>query len=202
MARSATRRRTAFWLAGLVLALAQIATPAAFAQSQLPAAIAVVVDYTRILKDSKAAKSIRDQIDARRKVFQDQISKEEKRLYDAEKDLTKQRSVLSQDAFAEKRKAFEADVANVQRGAQDRRRQLDQVGAAAFVQVRNSLVDVVTALQSQRGFNLVLPSTAVLLFSPQIDLTDDVMTQLDKKLPSVKVPDKAPDQPTADAPPK
>jgi Skp family chaperone for outer membrane proteins len=170
-----------------------VAAPAALAQEELPAAVAVVVDYARILREAKAAKAIRTQIDARRKVYQDQIAKEEKRLFDADKELAKQRSVLSAEAFAEKRKAFEQDVSGVQRMAQERRRQLDQVAAVALGQVRNSLVEVVGTLSDERGFNLVLPSSAVLLFSPRIDLTEDVMAQLDKKLPTVKVPDRAPE---------
>jgi outer membrane protein len=165
------------------------------AQDKPPAAVAVVVDYARILRDSKAARSIREQIEGRRKTYQDQIAKEEKRLFDADKELAKQRNVLSPEAFAEKRKAFEQDVMQVQRLAQDRRRQLDQVAAAALGDVRNSLVEVVGALADQRGFNLVLPSSAVLLFSPKIDLTDEVLAQLDRKLPNVKVPDKPPAAP-------
>lgn len=190
-----TLRRVALalCLCGLLALLPQ---RGAWAQEKLPAAVAVVVDYARILRDSKAAKSIRDQIESRRKVFQDQIAKEEKRLFDADKELGKQRSVLSPEAFAEKRKAFEQDVMGVQRMAQDRRRQLDQVAAAALGNVRNSLIEVVSALADERSFNIVLPSSTVLLFSPKIDLTDEVMARLDKKLPSVKVPDKPP------APPK
>jgi Skp family chaperone for outer membrane proteins len=193
MVRTVARLRSALLTAGVLLAVGGpvLWTPA-LAQGQLPAAVAVVVDYTRIMRDSKAATAIRDQIDTRRKVYQDQIAKEEKRLFDTDKALAKQRSVLSAEAFAEKRKAFEQDVAKVQRMAQERRRQLDQVAAVALGQVRNSLVEVVGELQGQRGFNLVLPSSAVLLFSPQIDLTDDVLGQLDKKLPTVKVPDQAP----------
>lgn len=179
----------------LAMLAAPLAVPAALAQEKLPATVAVVVDYARILRDAKAAKAIRTQIDARRKVYQDQIAKEEKRLFDADKELAKQRSVLSAEAFAEKRKAFEQDVGGVQRMAQERRRQLDQVAAVAIGEVRNNLVEVVGALSDQRGFNLVLPSSAVLLFSPKIDLTDEVMAQLDKKLPSVKVPDRAPEPP-------
>jgi Skp family chaperone for outer membrane proteins len=194
MARTLAIGHTAVLAA--VVALGLIATAPRPAQAQaLPAAVAVVVDYTRILRDAKAAKAIRDQIDTRRKVYQDQIAKEEKRLFDTDKALSKQRSVLSAEAFADKRKAFEQDVAAVQRMAQERRRQLDQVAAVALGEVRNSLVEVVSELQGQRGFNLVLPSSAVLLFSPQIDLTDDVLAQLDQKLPTVKVPDKAPAAP-------
>jgi Skp family chaperone for outer membrane proteins len=182
-------------LALLLTALVGAPAAAPQAQEKLPPAVAVVVDYARILRDAKAAKAIRTQIDARRKVYQDQIAKEEKRLFDADKELAKQRSVLSAEAFAEKRKAFEQDVGGVQRMAQERRRQLDQVAAVALAEVRNGLVEVVGALSDERGFNLVLPSSAVLLFSPRIDLTDDVMAQLDKKLPTVKVPDRAPESP-------
>lgn len=185
------------WLAALIavkLAAAPVtvARPAQ-AQASLPAAVAVVVDYQRILRDAKAAQAIRTQIDARRKALQDQFAKEEKRLFDADKELAKQRGVLSPEAFAEKRKAFEEDVVRVQRQAQQRRRQLDQVATIALGEVRNAMVDIVGELAEQRKFNIVLPSSAVLLFSPSIDLTDEVMTQLDKRLPTVKVPEKPPE---------
>lgn len=185
------------WLATLVvlhLAAAPlgVARPAQ-AQASLPAAVAVVVDYQRILRDAKAAQAIRAQIDTRRKALQDQFAKEEKRLFDADKELAKQRGVLSPEAFAEKRKAFEEDVVRVQRQAQQRRRQLDQVASIALGEVRNAMVEIVGELAEQRKFNIVLPSSAVLLFSPSIDLTDEVMIQLDKRLPTVKVPEKPPE---------
>jgi Skp family chaperone for outer membrane proteins len=184
--------RRSWAILACLLALVALPPVAARAQDKPPAAVVVVVDYARILRDSKAARSIRDQIESRRKTYQDQIAKEEKRLFDADKELAKQRNVLSPEAFAEKRKAFEQDVMKVQRMAQDRRRQLDQVAGVALGNVRNALVEVVGVLADERGFNIVLPSSAVLLFSPKIDLTDEVLAQLDKKLPSVKVPDKAP----------
>ncbi|MFO1068271.1 MAG: OmpH family outer membrane protein [Geminicoccaceae bacterium] len=183
---------------GLLLALmlglaAAVPAVPALAQQAVPAAVVVIVDYARILRDAKAAQAIRDQIDARRKVYQDQIAKEEKRLYDADKELAKQRSVMAADKFAEKRKAFEQDVVGVQRIAQQRRRELDQVATAALGEVRNALVELVGTLADERGFNIVLPSSAVLLFSPEIDMTDEVLKRLDEKLPTVKVPAKAPE---------
>lgn len=184
------------WLAALValhLAAATLAVAPGHAQTSLPAAVAVVVDYQRILRDAKAAQAIRTQIDSRRKALQDQFAKEEKRLFDADKELAKQRGVLSPEAFAEKRKAFEEDVVRVQRQAQQRRRQLDQVATIALGEVRNAMVAIVGELAEERKFNIVLPSSAVLLFSPSIDLTDEVMTQLDKRLPTVKVQDKPPE---------
>ncbi|MEZ5825014.1 MAG: hypothetical protein R3C97_09810 [Geminicoccaceae bacterium] len=76
-------------------------------------------------------RSIRSQVEARRKLYQDQIVREEQRLDEKDKALTKQRTLLSAEAYAEKRQAFENDVAEVQRMVQNVA-QLDDVSSAAL----------------------------------------------------------------------
>jgi outer membrane protein len=173
----------------LLLAGASAASPQA--AEDLPPAVAAVIDYQRILREARAARAIRDQVESRRKLYQDEIAKQEQRLHEADKELARQRSILSAEAFAERRRAFESEVAVVQRMAQERRRQLDQAAAAALNNVRSAMIEVVGELAQSRGFNLVLPTSGLLLFSPSIDLTNDTLAQLDQKLPNVKVPEKA-----------
>jgi Skp family chaperone for outer membrane proteins len=168
-------------------ALAGVAAPGAARAQQLPATVAAVIDYQRILRDAAAARSIRDQIDGRRKAYQEEISKEEQRLHEADKAFAKQRSLLTAEAFAEKRREFEQEVAEVQRMVQERRRALDEVSAAALKEVKTALIEVVTSIADERGFNLVLPSSEVLFFSRRIDLTEEVLAKLDARLPSVRV---------------
>ncbi|MEK0081634.1 OmpH family outer membrane protein [Benzoatithermus flavus] len=170
--------------------LALTAPAAVLAQDRLPPAVAAVIDYQRILRDSKAARTIRDQVEARRKLYQDEIAKQEQRLHELDKELARQRSVLTPEAFAEKRRDFESQVAEVQRMVQERRRQLDQAAAAALNDVRSAMIDIIGELADVRGFNLVLPTSGVLLFSPRIDLTDEVLSRLDAKVPTIKVPEK------------
>jgi len=178
-----------WFYAGLVAAALSIIPPLPASTQTLPPAVAAVIDYQRILRDAKAARSIRAQIETRRKRYQDQIAKEEQRLHEADKELGRQRSVLSAEAFAAKREQFEGDVAAVQRMVQERRRQLDDVSSEAFAEVRDSLIEVVGTLADSRGFNLVLPSSEVLLFSPQVDLTEEVLRLLDERLPDLRVPE-------------
>src|SRR5919108_779586 len=148
----------------LILAIVVVALAGAFARmgvlhaQQLPPTVAAVIDYQRILRDAAAARSIRDQIEARRKTYQEEISREEQRLHEEDKEFARQRSVLSPEAFAEKRRAFEQDVAEVQRMVQERRRELDRTSAAALNQVKEALIAIVTSIAEERGFNLVLPS--------------------------------------------
>ncbi len=191
MVRSISFRR---WASVVALACALLCGgPASWpaAAQQLPGTIAAVIDYQKILRDSSAAKSIRDQIETRRKAYQGEISKEEQRLHQAEKELAKQRSLLTPEAVADKRKVFEDDVASYQRMVAERRRQLDNLSAEALNEVRNALIEIVTGIADERGFNLVLPSSEVLFFARQIDLTDEVLGKLNAKLPEVVVSQKA-----------
>ena len=71
----------------------------------------------------RAASASRSRAGAR--PIRSEISKEEQRLHEADKAFAKQRSVLTPEAFAEKRRAFEQEVAEVQRLVQERRRELD-----------------------------------------------------------------------------
>jgi outer membrane protein len=157
------------------------------AAQKLPGAVVAVIDYQRILRDAAAARSIREQIEARRTAYQEEISKEEQRLHEADKAFANQRSVLSPEAFAEKRSEFEQEVAGVQRLVQERRRELDRLSAAALNEVKRALIEIVTSIAEERGFNLVLPSSEVLFFARSLDLTEEVLGKLDAKLPKLRL---------------
>lgn len=185
-----SRRAPALLPLATALSLA-VAGPAPAARAErLPPATAAVIDYQRIFQDAKAARAIGDQVDARRRLYQEEIARQEQRLHEADKELARQRTVLSAEAYAERRRDFEAQVAEIQRKVQERRRQLDQAKAAALNEVRAAVIEVIGELADTRGFNLVLPTSGLLLFSPQIDLTAEVLRRLDEKLPTVKVPER------------
>jgi len=176
-------------VSGLLAGILTASFSAGDAQAQqLPPAVVAVIDYQRILRDSAAARSIREQVEARRNAYQEEINKQEQRLHEADKEVARQRSLLTAEAFAEKRRQYEQDVAQVQKMVQDRRRELDSVSAGALNEVKKALIAVVTGIADERGFNIVLPTSDVLFFARKIDLTDEVLAKLDESLPDVRVP--------------
>ena len=174
-------------LAAVAIVWLQPFAPQDAGAQKLPTTIAAVIDYQRIMRDAAAAKSIREQIEARRQAYQEEISKEEQRLHEADKEFAKQRSVLSAEAFDAKRRDFEQEVAEVQRLVQERRRELDSTAAAALNVVKEALIEIVTSIAEERGFNLVLASSEVLFFSRSLDLTEEVLAKLDARLPQVQL---------------
>ena len=76
----------------------------AFVATALPAHATqvAVVNIQKIMKESKAANTIRSQVQAKQKTYQAELDKKEKVLQQEDQELAKQRNVLSQDAFKKK----------------------------------------------------------------------------------------------------
>jgi len=168
---------------------APAAQPAAPRQpaGPLPAPIIAVVDVDKIRENATAAKSVRDQLVKQQSTYQDEIAKTENDLRNAEQDLNKQRTVLSPEAFAQRRQQFEQRVAEFQRSVQARRKQLDDAYKNSMVQVNKVVVDVIQDVATQRGATLMLPRSQIILSHPTMEVTDEVLDQVNRKLPTVKV---------------
>lgn len=173
----------------MLVALVLLAAPGPKVDADgLPPAVAAVIDYQRILQDAQAARSMREQMEARRRAYQAEIDREEARLREAEEGFAKQRSLLTPEAQAERRRKFEQDVVEVQRMVQERRRALDRGSAAALNEVKEALIAIVTGIAEEKGFNIVLSSSEVLFFDRAIDLTEEVLADLNQRLPDVRLP--------------
>ena len=161
------------------------------AQQASPAVIGVV-DVQAVLRESTAMKSIQNQVEKKRGEFQGEVSGEEKRLREMEQELKRQQSVLAADAFAVKRRDFEAQVTAVQRQVQERRRVLDQAYGEGLRVVQKELAGIIATIAEESGFTLVLPQTQTLYSKPGQAVTDDVLSRLNKNLPDVSLSFKTP----------
>jgi len=176
-------------------AIAQQAQPAPQAPAQQPpgpgatakAPIIVVVDVQKILQDSTASKGIQTAVESQRDTYQKEISALEDKLRNGEAELRKQQTVLSPDAFANKRRDFEKQVADVQRTVQNRKRALDTALNEAMGQVQKNMVEIIADVARAQSANLVLARHQVVLVDTQLDVTDVVLERLNKKLPTVAV---------------
>lgn len=151
-----------------------------------------VIDTQAVLKDSKARRSIRSQIDKASAVYKQEISRRESELRKDESKLSKQRTLLSADAFKERRKVLDRRYADLQRYAQNRKRMVNQAVGKAMRKVQTKLLSVAAKLSKERNIVMVFPRAALVYVIPQLDLTKEVLKRLDASLPTVKVdlPDK------------
>lgn len=161
--------------------------PAGSPPSAAASSAYLVVDVQKIMAESKAAQSAQARINAQRSRHQKEVAEEEKRLREDEQALKAQRATLSPEEFDRQAQALRDRFRVVERDVQGRRRSLNQAFTAAMSQVRTALHEVMSDVARQRQAVLVLPRQSTLWADPSIDVTDQVLEGLNRKLPEVTV---------------
>lgn len=158
----------------------------AFAGDDAKSTIAVV-NIQQVMKDSTAAKTVREQLESKQKTFQAAISKKEEALQKEDQELGKQKSVLSKDAFEEKVKAFRAKATDVQKDVQSKKAMLDNAFERALNDIQKNVTDIIADLAKEKGFTVAVPTSQILYADKSLDISTEVLERLNKKLPKLDV---------------
>ena len=176
------------WPLALVVLAILLNWPAPLHAQQKTQFTIAVIQYQRILREAKATKSIRPQREKLRADFEQAIRDEERKLRAAERELVNQRSILSPEAYAQRRQKLAKQAQDVQRRMSAKKREIDRAFAVAIGKVRRNLREITAAIAKERSASLVLPrSTVVVLVERKYDITKEALRRLDEQLPSVKV---------------
>ncbi|MCL2469446.1 MAG: OmpH family outer membrane protein [Alphaproteobacteria bacterium] len=149
--------------------------------------VMAIVDVQKVLEKSTAAVGAQKILDAHRLRFQKEVSSEEKELREAEQALQKLRETGQMEAFVEAEAALQNRFLTIERHVQSRRKALDQAYTDSMAMVREGLVDSVQTIAKQAGINLVLVKQQVIWNDQVVDITDEVLSLLNKKRPQVEV---------------
>jgi Skp family chaperone for outer membrane proteins len=158
----------------------------ATAQQPVPAIVGVV-DVEKVLRESKAGKSIKAQYDKQRDAFKAEVNKQLKAFRDQEKKLLAQKDKLSPEEFNKKTADLNNQGKETEATLAQRERQLDENTSKAQATIFENLRVVTRDVAAARGMTLVVTKTAALVYSPSYEITAEVLKALDAKLPSVKL---------------
>ncbi|HUC10697.1 MAG TPA: OmpH family outer membrane protein [Stellaceae bacterium] len=147
----------------------------------------MVVDVQALLQNSKAAKMVRSQMEAKRNEYTNEISHAEEVLR-AERDaLQRQQASLSPEALNKKAREFQQKVNDLDRDVQSKRAALEKSNNEALTRIQQTMLKIIADIARQRRANLVLQRTDLVLFDQSFDVTDQVMQKLDEELPVLTV---------------
>jgi outer membrane protein len=145
------------------------------------------VDMQQVMSDAKAAKSAKTQLEAKQKAFQASVNQTEVQLQKGDQDLAKQRSVLSAEAFKGKLEAFRKQAAAAQKDVQSKRLKLRRAFEMAIVTIQKEVTSIIAQVAAEKQYDIVIPSAQTLYHKPDLDITAEVLSRLDAKLPSMTV---------------
>ena len=139
------------------------------------------IDLVEVLRQSEATDNIRAVLDEKRAQFQEEFTAREVELVAREKTLQGKRDVMSKEAFDEEVRLFRAEVADIQREIQQKRKSLDNAFQQAQDRLRALAVEIVGDVAKENKLDFVLNKNNVLIFRNQLDLTDIVLERLNER---------------------
>ena len=146
-----------------------------------------LVDLDGVLRQSSGTAKVRQLLDEQRLTFQEEFTQREAELQATEKALQADRELLSEDAFNERLKAFEDEVAEVQRQIQYRRQALDRAFQEAQRNLRGLALDIVKQIASERKLDLILSQESALIFLPTLNISEEVLARLDERTRNARI---------------
>jgi Skp family chaperone for outer membrane proteins len=150
--------------------------------------IIVVVDTDRIRRETTAGRNLDAQAEKYGKALDEDNRRDEAALKADELALQQQRQSLPQDQFTEKTRAFEQRVSDAQRIELKRRQAFDKSFNAAALQLQHAAVDATHEVATARNADIVIVKQAVLFFNASMDVTQDIINLVNRRLPAVEFP--------------
>jgi outer membrane protein len=170
-------------VAGLIV-LAAMAWPGepSVAQTPTPGRIAFI-DLQRVLIRSAAGVAAREQLEREKSAMQREMDSKRQEVDKLREELEKKGSLLTGDARREKEDQLERKRRDAARLADDFQRELARKEQQLLVRVQQELIGVIEKVGKQKGYYLIVErrGAGVLYFTPEADLTDDIIRAYDQE---------------------
>ncbi len=144
-----------------------------------------VVDVDRILQEAKAAKSLQKKRNDAREKFLSELSTKEQDLRKKSQELYDKRKDLSEDEFVKERQAYEAQLLEVRKLAQTKKRAFEEASAESLGALRNALTSVVQKIAAEKGYSLVISARDVIAGEKELEITEEALKQMNKDISDI-----------------
>ena len=155
--------------------------------AQYPDSNVGVVDLNFILSESDAAVDAAKQIEDIAKQIEEEIKNTDQDLIDEQNELIESQQIMAPAAFDEKRKEYENKVQNYNVTRQEKLMSIDRIVSESRNEVLNALKPILEEISNDMGITVLLEKNSVLLNAENMDITEEALKALNKKLPNIEV---------------
>ena len=161
----------------------------------VPHAQIAFVNLSRVNTEAQAVKQFKELIERQYKNFHEEILGQEKKLqaeYEKIHYLEKNNPEQAKD-LKSKKDELDRQVSELDKILRDRKESLNKSFGHIQEEIEHTIREIVTNVAKRRGLNLVfnatiLDASVVLYGGAELDITDEVLRELNHKLPTVHLP--------------
>ncbi len=145
-----------------------------------------IIDMYKITAESDALKGL----NAKRQKFTEALKKEAKRreeaLMKAKKEIESKQSVLSKEALQQKAGEYQRSLMAYQKEMQEKSASIEKLYRETLQKVQaNTLDEVINDVAKKKNVSIVLNQAQTILLNKSLDITDDVIKVMNRRLPTV-----------------
>ncbi len=163
------------------------AAPAQAADRGPPTPRIIVIDRNFILQRSSAGQDMVNQVQNLSKQAETEFKTQETQLATEANQLQQQLAILAPDAREQKEKEFTGKQQAFQAKVAQRQAEIQAGFNKAAHTLEVALEPILKTIMLERGANMVVDRSAIILSTVDIDVTPVAVQRLDKTLPHVKV---------------
>lgn len=146
-----------------------------------------IVDVESILERSEALSDIKKSINSISEKIQQKLSEEEIKLKKLETRLIEKRGKIKKEEFENLMMDFNKQVSQTQNKMQKQKSALERAHTVAVDEVQKNIVAVISDLSKKYRFNIALPSSQVIFVTNHLNITHEVISNLNERLKTVQV---------------
>lgn len=145
------------------------------------------VSYAKIESQSTVTKDIADQIQKKQDDLQREVQKIQSDVQAKVEDLEKSSSILTAKALEQKKLNLQKELVKTDEDLKAKAQKLENIKNKTLLDLNEQIKVIVTAIAKKHGYELVFSESSVVYADGNNDITDDVLRELNKKVPSVKI---------------
>jgi Skp family chaperone for outer membrane proteins len=147
-----------------------------------------VMDLGKINQDAKVMRSLSKQRDKALDGIKSEMEAKKKELDKKESDLKAKQVVMSQEAFAREVQAFQRDVREAEAALQRKGEGIEKIFVDALRKIQRDHLDgILKKVGEKHGYDVIISTQAAFVVNDSLDVTDDIIDELDKKISEMKL---------------
>jgi Skp family chaperone for outer membrane proteins len=145
----------------------------------------LVVDMQEVRQRSSAVQDVRTQIQDRREAYEAELTELERTLQQDQRDLLERRSEMSSEDYNAAVQKLDSRLTEARRSMRATKANLDRLFNRGMLEIDRVIVSVAEEIAVGRNARLVLPKAGVLLVRNDLEVTEDVIAEVNERLPEL-----------------
>ncbi len=146
-----------------------------------------VLDVEKIVKDSLAMRDIQGKVSKKQEEYQKEVNKRQAALEAEQKKIEGKKDVLSKEAFEKESKAFEKKVEELKEFVEKRQNSLKKASLDSMNKVNDKIKEIISEIAKERSFDVIVPAAQSLYYKDNLEISEEVLKKLNKKITKVDV---------------